>query len=499
MVWPTDGRTADVVSLMGRGVVVTTISVSGAHSQVPSELRDEAVATIESGVASAVCFTPGGEGQWVLAAPADVILVDAAALQGIDPNLISCIDGKGGGDPRTAMLDLQWRLNLNGHRVLALDGSVAPHRSLTVGDEQARVASILTSLTILPGSALRGPITSVAELYLLSGALKEGSVDTSTLDLQRSPGGDDVDSLTVPASSLAAALGLDAALDNISGAESTRASVQLHRRVPDRALTPLMPSAVAHFLGAETATDHARLGVLLDVCAVRPALLEPLHVLVVAPGEGPARDRAVQLGQQLPEGVTMRFVEVETGQVLEGDTLLDTPVHEQPGWADVMVLIAATFDDLPGAAQSDASLVIDLSCVDVIAWLVDGPPSGHRSAALGAMLLRADLVLASDGRQRDLLLGALAGQERVNAAVYDEDPSLASLVRTDPSGQALEEFCRRPVRAADSNLPPFVAPTKQSDIALAVKYLREGGPAALAERVTGRLRRVYKRTARELR
>jgi hypothetical protein len=174
-------------------------------------------------------------------------------------------------------------------------------------------------------------------------------------------------------------------------------------------------------------------------------------------------------------------------------------VHEQPAWADVIVLIAATLDDLPGAAKSDASLVIDLSCVDLIAWLVDGPPSGHRSAALAAMLLRADLVLASDGGQRDLLLGGLAGQERVNAAVYDEDPSLASLVRTDPSGQALEEFCRRPIRAADSNLPPFVAPTKMSDIALAVKYLREGGPVALAGRVTGRLRRVYKRTARELR
>jgi len=106
------------------------------------------------------------------------------------------------------------------------------------------------------------------------------------------------------------------------------------------------------------------------------------------------------------------------------------------------------------------------------------------------MVTRADLVLAADVRQRDLLLGALAGQVRVNAAVYDEDPSLTSLVRTDDDGRALADFCRRPVRAADSNLPPFVPPTKPGNMALAVKYLREGGPSVLAERVAGRLKRV---------
>lgn len=496
---PTDGRTADVVSLMGRGVVVTTITVSGAETTVMSELSDGAVAQIESGAASAVCFTPGGDGRAVLAAAADVILVDAAALQGIDSDLISCIEGKGDGDPRVAMMDLQWRLNLNGHRVLGLDGPVAPHSSVTIGDEQSRVSSILTALTILPSSALRGPITSAAELYLVSGALREGSVDTSALDLQRSPGGDLEGSLTVSARGVAAAFGLDAALDKIASATVARAAVQIRRRVPDRALTPFMVDAVAHMLGAESADDRQRLDTLLDICGVRPALVEPLHVLVVAPGIGAARDRAVALSQQLRGAATVRLVSSDTGEVLEGGTPLDSPLHEQPTWADVMVLIGVTLDDMPGAAQSEAALVIDLCTVDVIEWLLSGPPSGHRSDALQAMLTRADLVLTSETRQRDLLLGALAGQERVNAAVYDEDPSLTSLIRTDRAGKALEAFCRRPIRAADSNLAPYVQPGKKSDMALAVKYLREGGPSALAERVAGRIKRVYKRTARTMR
>ena len=496
---PTDGRTADVVSLMGRGVVVTTITVSGAGTTVTDELRGRAVARIESGEASAVCFSPGGDGRCVLAAPADVLLVDAAALQGIDPDLVSCIDGRGDGDPRIAMMDLQWRLNLNGHRVLALDGPVAHHRPVTVGDEQSRVSSAVTALNVLLGDALRGPITTAAALYLVSGALRDSSVDTSTLDLQRSPGGDLDSTLTVPAAGLAAAFGLDAALDTVMSTTVTRATVQLRRRVPDRALTPLLVETVGHMLGAETAADRGRLAALLDECGVRPALVELLHVLVVAPASGPARDRAVALAEQLGAAVTVRLVCSDTGEVLESGVPVDSALHEQPAWADVIVLIGVTFDDLPGAAQSEAPLVVDLCTVDLVEWLLGGPPSGHRSTALQSMLTRADLVLTSDSRQRDLLLGALAGQERVNAAVYDEDPSLNSLVRTDGDGHALEAFCRRPIRAADSNLPPFVAPGKKSDVALAVKYLREGGPSALAERVVGRIKRVCRRTARTMR
>jgi len=493
MVRLTEGRTADVVSLMGRGVVITTIIVSGADTDVSDELRERAEGLIESGAADAVCFTPGGGGQWVLAASTDVLLVDAAALQRIDPEVISLIGGNlPGSDPRTAMLDLQWRLNLNGHRVLALDGHATPRRMATVGDEQTRVAAVMSALTVLPGSALRGPLTTVAELYLLSGALRSASLDTSVLDLQRSPGGDEVGSLSVPASAIAAGLGLDSALAGVQAATRSRASVQLRRRVPDRALTPLMQPALAHLLGAESTADRTRLSQLVDVCGVEPALTEPLHVLVVAPETGPARDRAERLAEQLDTGMTVRLVDSDTGQVLEGGTHVERPLHELPAWADVIVLVAATFDDLPGAARADAAVVVDLSTLDVVTWLLEGPTSDHRADALQTMVSRADLVLAADARQRDLLLGALAGQVRVNAAVYDEDPSLTSLVRTDPDGRALAAFCRRPVRAADSNLPPFVPPRKPGDMALAVKYLREGGPSVLAERVAGRIKRVYK-------
>lgn len=436
------------MSLMGLGVEITTITVAGAMTTLSPELRAEAVSLIESLVADAVCFTPRGNGR-VLAAPSDVLLVTELALKGIDPDLVARVRGTAGrADAQTAMLDLQWRLNLNGHRVIALEGPITPRATRTGGDEGFRVAAILEALTVLLGNDLRGPLTSAAQRYL--------------------------------------------AHDGSEVAARARDAVQARRRVPDRALTALMEPAVAHLVGTEDVADRARLGSLLDDCGVSPALTEPLHVLVVAPDTGPARERAEQLVRRLDEGVTVRLGGSDSGTIVEGDSLLSSPLYEQPAWADVVVLIAVTFDELGGTTITEAPLVVDLSTLDVVAWLVEGPPAGHRWIALSEMLARADLVLAADQRHRDILLGALAGQVRVNAAVYDEDPSLLSLVRTDDDGLALAAFCMQPIRAADTNLPPYVVPAKPGSLALAAKYLREGGAWVLAEKVAGRIARVYK-------
>jgi hypothetical protein len=474
-----------VVSLMGRGVVVTTVHVAGSRTRLSSEAREEGVRRIESGEASAVCFTPGGTGQAVLASASDVLLVDEAALQAIDRDVLQRVQGmETRGDPATAMLDLQWRLNLNGHSVLALEGPVTPRESVTVRDEERRVGAILRTLNTLPGEELRGRLTMVAELYLVSCALADAAVDTTALDLQRSPGNDDVGTLTVPAAGVAAALGLDSALDGVTEAGFARMKVQRMRRVPDRALAPLVEPALAHLLGVRDDTHRERLAALLDVTGVRTTLAQPIRVLVVATDDGPTGARADQLVAALGPSADVRRVRVSASASSQ-DSAGEPSLSSQASWADVIVLGAVTFADVPGAARTDATIVVDLAAVDLVAWLVQGPGSG----ALEELMTRADLVLAADPRQRDLLLGALAGQMRVNAAVYDEDPSLLSLVRTDPDGAALVDFCRRPVRAADVRLPPLVRPGKQGDLQLALKYLKQGGPRELARRVGGRLHR----------
>ncbi len=479
-----------MVSLMGRGVVVTTVRVAGSKARLSSEAREEGARRIESGEAAAVCFTPGATGCPVLAAPTDVLLVDEAALHSVDPSVLKRVDGtESRSDPSIAMLDLQWRLNLSGHTVVALDGPVTPGRPATVSDEERRVGAILRTLNTLPGEALRGRLSMVAELYLVAAALADTAVDTSALDLQRSPGNDDIGTLTVSAAGVATALGLDTALDDVKTASVARLKAQRRRRVPDRALAPLMDPALAHLLGVRDDADRNRLSSLLDVCGVQTTLAEPIRVLLVAPEDGPTGTRMDQLMEALGDAASVRRVCVGTAGWHEEGTR-ELPPYGEAAWADVIVLAAATLGDLPGAARTDAAVVVDLAAVDLVTWLVQGPGSG----ALEELMARADLVLAADPRQRDLLLGALAGQKRVNAAVYDEDPSLLSLVRTDPDGGALADFCRRPVRAADVRLPPFVRPGKPGDLALAVKHLKEGGPRELARGVARRLGRLSRQT-----
>ena len=433
------------MSLVGRNVVIVTIMVARATTTLSVERRDEALALIESRAADAVCFTPQGEGR-VLAATTDYLLVTEVALDAIDPDLIQRVRHPvGAEDPRIAMLDLQWRLSLHGLTVLALDGPVT---TLAAGEAQHRSRQALQALAVLTGDDVQGPLMSAAQAYL--------------------------------------------DCDDPVAASSARELVQSGRRVPDRFLTALMEPAVAHLVGAESTAERARLGELLDAHGVRPVLLEPLHVLVVVPETGPPRERAEALVGVLGEAVTVRLGASGGGVVLEDAIPATMSRSDQQPWADVLVLIAATFDDVGGELIPEVPVVIDFTTLDLVAWLVDEPPSGNRPAALARMLARADLVLAADQGQRDILLGALAGQVRVNAAVYDHDPSLLSLVRTDKDGLALAEFCRRPVRAADTNLPPFVVPAKMGTMALAAMHLRQGGPRMLAQKVGGRITRAYR-------
>lgn len=222
---------------------------------------------------------------------------------------------------------------------------------------------------------------------------------------------------------------------------------------------------------------------------------EPHRVFVVAPDGGPARARAEQLARRLADGATVRLVGSSPGTIPVEESPEGLSLDEGLDWADVAVLIISASDFPLGTELPEIPVVVDFSTLDVVQWLVDEPPSGPRAVTLASMLERADLVLAADQRQRDILLGALAGQVRVNAAVYDRDPSLLSLVRADADGLALAEFCARPVRAADSNLPPYIVPARLGTLALAAKHLREGGPRVLAEKALGRITRVFKQQA----
>jgi hypothetical protein len=209
-----------------------------------------------------------------------------------------------------------------------------------------------------------------------------------------------------------------------------------------------------------------------------------------------AKARVARLVKSLADDVTVRLTPIPTGSTSRGRQSVQQGMLDAE-WADVAVFVSATFDDVPGVQYGDVPLVADLSMLEVAAWL-QTPLARYRAEALRDLMARADVVLAADPGQRDVLLGALAGQGRVNPSVYDDDPTLLSLVRVDENGEWLADYCRYPVRAADS-VEPLPKPLHpDSDLTKAIQFLREGGPSMLASRAAGRLQRLGRARVRRI-
>lgn len=467
------------------------VTTEGARPAVGRAGLDRAAELISEGRADAVAFAPGGVGDAVLAVRTSTLLVRADILGQLPGSLLADVAGAGrSADASTALVDVQWRLNLRGFRVVARDGALPPDAALTtLGGRRRRLSGTLTMLHTNLGDDLRGPVLAAAQAFLVSSSL--AATDTTRLDLQRSPGGDDVADLSVPALGLVGPYAVDQSLDDLERTTRTRERVQFNRRVPDQTLAPLLSAALPGLLGASTPSERDTLTALMRLVGADTLLTAPLRVLVVAPDDGPARELALALAGRVGTQVTVRVVAAESGTVSQDGVTVAGPVHEHTDWADAIALVGTTLDDAPGAAGAHVPLCADLTTLDIGAWLRTGPRTRYRATALADLAKRADLVLVADQLQHDMLLGTLAGMGRINAQVYDLDPTLNSLVTLDATGDALAGFCTAPMRAADSILPPRRLPT--STVALAVRYLRQGGIGFLAgkvaARVRGRLRR----------
>ena len=66
----------------------------------------------------------------------------------------------------------------------------------------------------------------------------------------------------------------------------------------------------------------------------------------------------------------------------------------------------------------------------------------YAQTSLNGQIRRGDFFLCASDKQRDLWLGNLAAMGRVNPRVYDEDPSLRSLIDVVPFGIATEDPVR---------------------------------------------------------
>lgn len=367
----------------------------------------------------------------------------------------------GGFDERFFMfyedVDLGWRLNLLGHRVRYVPESVAFHKHHVTMRKFGNFResyllernALLSMYKNLDDESLARAFPAALALAVRRSFARTGT-DTSVLDLQRSPGGDDVGTVELDKMALTGPMAIDYFVEQLPGLHATRLDLQRRRRRSDRELFPLFRHAIEPAYSApgyNEAHDH-----LVDAFGIAEHFVSRQRVLVVT-GDPVGRNvagpaiRAWQIAQALSAEHDVRLhstvsatVTSPTFEVTHGTR---DALRAATDWADVIVFQGFLLEGAPWLAESSKILVADVYDPIHLEQLEQARDSGdvarrlavsETTRILNEQLARADLVLCASDKQRDFWLGQLAGQGRVNPAVYDEDESLQSLVAVVPFG-----------------------------------------------------------------
>lgn len=187
------------------------------------------------------------------------------------------------------------------------------------------------------------------------------------------------------------------------------------------------------------------------------------HVLFVVGNDSQAHTRMEAIRACLPYEVA--YFDAETRKFY-------IKCHPEEQWREtderkmrecpIVYLIDVHLRTLPWLNISDAIVIVDFTCTDIVDSLrydvlmetTNAPSPGYQAMVLNETLARADRLIARDISQRDFLLGIVAGLRRLNQYTYDEDLSLSSLVDTETDTQAARdaiEICLHPFDAITSS------------------------------------------------
>ncbi|WP_291887158.1 glycosyltransferase [Cellulomonas sp.] len=367
----------------------------------------------------------------------------------------------GGFDERFFMfyedVDLGWRLNLLGHRVRYVPGSVAFHRHHVTmrkfGNYRESYLlernALLSMYKNLGDEALAKALPAAMALAVRRSVART-DLDATQLDLQRSPGGDDEPDTTVPKMALTGPLAIDYFVEQLPTLAATRRELQAHRRRSDRDLFPLFRQVMEpaypqpHYVeGYEALVDAFG---ITETFSTRHRILVVTGEPLLATMAGPAI-RAWELATALATEHDVRLVSTVAAETSHPSFSVEyaggTGLREPTGWADVIIFQGFLLSQAPWLARSSKILVADVydpMHLEQLEQARDLGPAGRVDAVqettrvLNAQLRRADFVLCASDKQRDFWLGQLAGQGRVNPATYDEDEAMASLLAVVPFG-----------------------------------------------------------------
>ena len=354
-------------------------------------------------------------------------------------------------------VDLGWRLNLLGHRVRYVPGSIAYHRHHVTMKKfgSFRESYLLERNALLmmyknyDDESLAVALPAAMALAVRRSVARAG-VDASVLDLQRSPGGDDVANLDVPKMALTGPFAIDYFVDQLPSLVATRRDLQARRRRSDRELFPLFRESIepAYGMPSYLAAHAALLEAfgIVDHFTARHRILVVTGEPISARMAGPAI-RAWEIAKALAPEHEVRLVSTAGARRKSADFSVEyaagTGLREPTGWADVIIFQGFLLETALWVKPSSAIIVADVydpMHLEQLEQAKDLGPEGRLNAlqvtthALNEQLRRADFVLCASDKQRDFWLGQLAGQGRISPAVYDENASLDNLIAVVPFG-----------------------------------------------------------------
>ncbi|MET1074309.1 MAG: glycosyltransferase [Umezawaea sp.] len=372
----------------------------------------------------------------------------------------------GGFDERFFMfyedVDLGWRMNLRGWRVRYEPASLAFHKhhaSMTTIDHSRELylleRNALAALYKNFSDDTLAKVLPAALALVVRRATARGEIDATQLEITRRPAdpADDLAPVPVDRKALAGFLAIDQFVELMPSLQESRKVEQAARVRSDRDLVPLMRKAMepAYPLPRYLAAHD----VLVDVFALDEVFGRPRRILIITGDAisekmaGPAI-RAWNMADVLAGEHDVHLVTVnplcappEAAFPISRSKPRDLAPHI--GWADVIILQGHVLELVPELKKTASTKVLVCDVYDPmhLELLEQGKEENEEQRALDIVgvtrvlnnqLKRGDFFLCASERQRHFWLGHLAALGRLTPSLYDNDPTVRSLLSVVPFG-----------------------------------------------------------------
>lgn len=370
----------------------------------------------------------------------------------------------GGFDERFFMfyedVDLGWRLNLRGWRVRYEPRSLAYHRhhaSMSKVDTEDNARELF----LLERNALAALYKNVSDTTLAKAlpaalalavrrATARGDIDPTQLEIGKPDVGATVE---IPRTALAGILAIDQFVELLPQLATSRQVEQQARVRSDADLIPLMRKAMepAYPLPRYLAAHD----VLVDVLGLEEAFGARRKILVLTGDAltermaGPAI-RAWNMADVLAAEHEVRLVTVNPlcappEAPFQVARARQRDLHPHVAWADVIVLQGHALELAPELKKASSTKIVVCDMYDPmhLELLEQGKDDTDEqreldligvTKVLNTQLERGDFFLCASERQRHFWLGHLAALGRLTPSLYDNDPTVRSLLSVAPFG-----------------------------------------------------------------